>query len=213
MILLSELDVSELLLDKIRQELDLGNRVFQISLNGEIKYFSTNIKDSCLGLHFKLDCLESGQPYIVSLNNGKEIGLKLGGMSPPLSDGEVGWYGGNCMTVSGHNPPHPCNDTNSLICGCNYKKSGFATCRLGCPGGASPDCTCWCKPGMKQDPNNPKICSPQPCDRARGDGCKDASKDGSKICNAYQCGSGLKCKEIEGFGGKCNSLSTNCECR
>ena len=93
MILLSELDVSQLLLDKIKLELDLNNRIFQISLNGEIKYFSTNIKDSCLGLHLKLNCLESGKPYIVSLSNGKEIGLKT--MLLPIQN-SLGLWGQAC---------------------------------------------------------------------------------------------------------------------
>ena len=59
MIYLSELDVAQQLVDKIQYELDLDNRIFKINLNGVIKYFSTNIKDSCLG-YFKLYCLETG---------------------------------------------------------------------------------------------------------------------------------------------------------
>ena len=58
MIHLNELNVSQQLLNKIQQELELGNRIFKMILNGVVKYFSTNINDKCLGLQFKLYCLE-----------------------------------------------------------------------------------------------------------------------------------------------------------
>ena len=59
--------------NKIQQELELGNRIFKIIFNGVVKYFSTNINDKCLGLQFKLYCLESGKSYIIIPKNGEEI--------------------------------------------------------------------------------------------------------------------------------------------